>query len=102
MRRSTSRSRCWRSGWRCSAAWWPARSAACAPHGCAPRTPSGTSTEDTHMNDDLLYELLDVVKSYGTGDTLVNAVAGVSLNVERGEFVVVAGPSGSGKTSLLQ
>jgi len=49
-----------------------------------------------------LYDLRDVVKAYGSGDTLVTAVDGIDLRVEPGELVVVAGPSGSGKTTLLQ
>jgi putative ABC transport system ATP-binding protein len=49
-----------------------------------------------------LYALDDVVKEYGSGETLVTAVGGIDLRVRRGEFVVVAGPSGSGKTTLLQ
>jgi putative ABC transport system ATP-binding protein len=49
-----------------------------------------------------LYDLDDVVKDYGSGETLVTAVDGIDLRVRRGEFVVVAGPSGSGKTTLLQ
>jgi putative ABC transport system ATP-binding protein len=49
-----------------------------------------------------LYTLDDVVKDYGSGETLVTAVGGIDLRVRRGEFVVVAGPSGSGKTTLLQ
>ena len=42
---------------------------------------------------------LDVV--YGSGDTAVHALRGLSLRVERGQFVVVRGRSGSGKTTLL-
>jgi ABC-type lipoprotein export system ATPase subunit len=49
-----------------------------------------------------LYELLDVARHYGSGETLVTAVDGIDLRIEPGEFVVVAGPSGSGKTTLLQ
>src|SRR5438045_2355059 len=49
-----------------------------------------------------LYELRDVTRTYGAGDTRVTAVDHVDLRVLRGEFVVVAGPSGSGKTTLLQ
>jgi ABC-type lipoprotein export system ATPase subunit len=48
------------------------------------------------------YELIDVSRRYGAGETAVRAVDAVSLTVARGEFLVVAGPSGSGKTTLLQ
>ena len=48
------------------------------------------------------YELRDVSRRYGDGDTAVVAVDGVTLDIDEGEFVVIAGPSGSGKTTLLQ
>ena len=40
-------------------------------------------------------------KIIGTGDSRVNVLKGLDLNIEKGEFCVLLGPSGSGKSTLL-
>lgn len=48
-----------------------------------------------------LIELTDVYKIYNQGDTEVRALNGVSISIERGEFVAIVGASGSGKSTLM-
>ncbi|MBO5265965.1 MAG: ABC transporter ATP-binding protein [Ruminiclostridium sp.] len=43
----------------------------------------------------------ELKKTYGSGETAVHALDGVSINIEKGEFVAIVGTSGSGKSTLL-
>ena len=46
-------------------------------------------------------ETVNLFKSYGTGNTKVDAVKDINLSINQGEFVAIVGSSGSGKSTLL-
>ena len=48
-----------------------------------------------------ILEVQHISKTYGKGETKVDALNDVSFSVEQGEFVAIIGPSGSGKSTLL-
>ena len=49
----------------------------------------------------MIINVKDIKKSYIVGTQEVNALRGINLSVEKGEFISIMGPSGSGKTTLM-
>jgi putative ABC transport system ATP-binding protein len=62
---------------------------------------ASSATDVASKAIDVVIEVRDLVKTYGEGESAVHALAGVSLIIERGDFVTIMGSSGSGKSTLM-
>jgi len=61
------------------------------PQTAAPRPPQRRHVIDMHA----------ITKTYGEGEAVVHALAGVDLTIEQGDYVAIMGASGSGKSTLM-
>jgi len=62
---------------------------------------AGDLDEGTRQPPQPLIELRGVSKVYGVGQAVMEALCGIDLRVDEGEFVAVMGPSGSGKSTCM-
>ena len=64
-------------------------------------TETALSTEPTASATTGVVEAHEITRRYGEGETAVDALRGVSLQVEKGKLTAIMGPSGSGKSTLM-
>ena len=62
---------------------------------------SGAAAQPTALDTEVVVRLERVTKTYQRDSVAVNALAGIDLEIRKGDFAVLVGPSGSGKTTLL-
>ncbi|HVW08623.1 MAG TPA: ABC transporter ATP-binding protein [Bryobacteraceae bacterium] len=62
---------------------------------------SATEKGERLKREGIVIRTYDLWKTYVMGDQTINAVAGIDLEIRRGEYVALMGPSGSGKSTLM-
>jgi putative ABC transport system ATP-binding protein len=60
-----------------------------------------TKTNGRPLTDGKVVSASDVKRQYGSGDTAVHALRGVSIDIRQGQLTGIMGPSGSGKSTLM-
>ena len=55
----------------------------------------------SHVKMSTVVEMLNVTKTFGEGSSIVKALDGVDIRIEKGEFVAIVGASGSGKSTMM-